>query len=227
MPFFYPSSSTAELPPLPVSSRGPGASGRGTREVVREQCQQVAERHAHLQGLRIVPLGLLFLVSAVWRAGYLPWPAAVHTARVTFFAALVVAVGVSFPIRAAYWRHSGRPRVRRHRTGAMTLILVTAAFLLSTALPSTPRSPSMPALVVGLALIYPAMFVGGRRWHYLPLAAAWGLFALLRTFGVSFHVREVTLDLLIAISVIVAGLGDHRLWRRTYTSRQDADAPLS
>jgi hypothetical protein len=33
----------------------------------------VTEHHPSLEGLRVVPLGVPFLTSAAWRAGWLAW----------------------------------------------------------------------------------------------------------------------------------------------------------
>jgi hypothetical protein len=183
----------------------------------------VVERYPHLQGLRLVPLGVLFLISAAWRAGFLsaviPSDRAAHF---WFFSGLAIAVAVSFPIRRSYRRRFGRPpRPERTRTGVVTLTMVTGAFVLTLAVPHLPGSVSLPALAIALALTYPGLSGGGLRWHYLPLAAGWFIFAWLPHLGLSRHVREVGLDVLIAVSLIVAGLGDDRILRRAMAAPRE------
>jgi hypothetical protein len=62
------------------------------------------------------------------------------------------------------------------------------------------------------------MTLGRLRWHYLPIAAAWFVFATLPPLGVSVHSRDVVFDLLIGLSLVVAGIGDHRMLCRTFVA---------
>ena len=81
----------------------------------------VADHYDNLQGLRIVPLGIPFLLSAAYRAGWFDWVAlSDKVARYVFFGELAVAVAVSYVIRAAYRRRFGM--VLPSRRGAWTLL---------------------------------------------------------------------------------------------------------
>jgi hypothetical protein len=99
--------------------------------------------------------------------------------------------------------------------------MVTGAFLLALALPRPPGSVSLPALVIAIGLAYPALSGAGLRWHYYLIAAGWLAFAFVPRLNLSAHARDVGLDLLIGVSLIVAGIGDDRLIRRTLTPRKE------
>jgi uncharacterized membrane protein YhaH (DUF805 family) len=137
---------------------------------------------------------------------------------VRFIAGLLIAIAGSFPIRRCYWRRFGYERSRRRWRGALMLTGVSGVLLVTVALQPAAASVSLPAMVIGLALVHPALSSDGRRWHYLPLAAAWCLFACLPLVHVAVHVRDVGLDLLIGLSLIVSGLGDHWQLRRAFAA---------
>ena len=183
-----------------------------------ERLSYVTRRYAHLQGLRLVPLGIPFLASAAWRDGQLRWVPGTSGEGPTywfvglFLAALVVASAMTL----YYRRRFGTVHQERGLRGPLLLsgfLLVFAlSFWLQTILPA---AVSWPAIVIGTALAYIGMSGGHPRTHYLALAAVCLVFATLGTFGVPFHVRDVLLDDLIGIGLIVVGIGDHLLLRRT------------
>ena len=70
------------------------------------------------------------------------------------------------------------------------------------------RGPGTAAACIGISGGHP-------RTHYLALAAVCLIFATLGTSGVPIHARDVLLDDLIGIGLIVVGIGDHLLLRRT------------
>src|SRR5262245_15779388 len=69
----------------------------------------VTSRYPQLQGLRLVPLAVVFLLSACWRAGLLRLPGD-HThygPEVWFSSGVAIAVMLAYLARAWYARHVG------------------------------------------------------------------------------------------------------------------------
>jgi hypothetical protein len=85
-------------------------------------------------------------------------------------------------------------------------------------------SISLPAIVVACGIGYMGLVGGESRPHYLALAVLWCVFASLPAFGVPFAVRDVLLDQLTAIGLIVIGVGDHVMLRRTLQPVSHVDA---
>jgi hypothetical protein len=179
--------------------------------------QHLTELYAHLQGLRLVPLALCFLGSALWRAGFLTWLPGIagKGAQAWFLAGLGLSLIGSFPIGALYTRSVGATRPRLARTGAVTLATCFACFLVLTTLPPNSWSVSVPVVFVALTLVYVGLANRAFRPHYLGIAMAWFAFAIAPLIGVPGTARDVALDLLIALSLLVAGVGDHVVLRRT------------
>src|ERR1700730_3478985 len=96
----------------------------------------VTEHYAHLQGLRIVPLGVCFLGSGAWRAGLLGWVPGIagRGARAWLAASVAIALGVSRVIGARY-RRQGVVRAPATATGAVTLATCFVSFVLVGRLP--------------------------------------------------------------------------------------------
>lgn len=176
----------------------------------------VTERFPHLQGLRFVPLGIPFLISALWRDGYLEWvPGTTGAgARLWFLALLALAVGCSFLAKAHYQRLFGDVTPAINVTTALAASVFAGLLLVAVALQND-TVVSVPALVVALALGYVAVAGGQLRWHYIAVAGLVAVFAMLGLVGVPAQTRSVLFDLLIAIGFVVIGIGDHLLLRRT------------
>lgn len=184
--------------------------------------QFVTQQYSHLQGLRLVPLGVPFLVSAGWRAGWLrwvPWIEAIEAERgrgatFWFFAMLAVAVAVSFVIRRWYARRYGEVRLGLSENGAVSLLTFAACWAVVIWCQMRVVPPvSLPVLYVAAVIgsIGATRVRGGA--HYLAVSAACVAYAALQPLGVGVPVREVLLDVLIGAGLIVAGLGDHRVLR--------------
>jgi hypothetical protein len=176
----------------------------------------IAEHYAQLQGLRIVPVGVCFLVSAAWRAGILSWvPAAQgRGARVWFLGLLAVAIVISEGVKRWYARQMGAAPVRPSRSGAATLVMSSVACGALASLPDNPWHVS-PAvlLLVGILAVLGCVEHGLRR-HYLWVALAWLGFAMMPAFDVAPGVRGVVADALIGLALIVGGVGDHAVLQR-------------
>jgi hypothetical protein len=176
-----------------------------------ERVRWVIRHLAQLQGLRLIPLGVVFVASAAWRAGLQGWlPSGIST-RTAFMVGLAGAVATSFSIQRWYQRHFGLARPRSSWRDMTGLLLLTAGLIASTSIGEHLRAVSLPGLFVGFALLSTLIASEGRRWHYGPVAASWFLFSIAAPMTLGPSTRDVLLDGLIGLSVIVCGLGDHRL----------------
>jgi hypothetical protein len=177
----------------------------------------LTEHYAQLQGLRLVPLGLVFIGVAVWHGGGLRWlpgsaQGGIHSWFVVAFAAAIVA---AYVIGARYRRRFGSIRLRPFAGGPWHLGVLVALGL-GLALQDTFRWPlSLPLLVVGAALGYIGVVRQGLRRHYLWIAAACVLFSNISNFGLPVRTQQVMFDLLIAGGLIAAGIGDHLVLIKT------------
>jgi len=178
----------------------------------------VTERYPHLQGLRLVPLGLPFLVSAAWRNGRLSSVPGTSGsgAGLWFMGLLLVGLMGSVALRTYYRARFGSVQPVRTFTGPLAALLFAGMFLCSLWTQDTfSPSISLPASAVGLGLGYVVVSGDQVRTHYIALAALCVAFATLGSFGVSVPARDVLFDELVATGLIGAGIGDHCLLRRT------------
>jgi hypothetical protein len=179
----------------------------------------VTGHYAHLQGLRLLPLSVPFLLAAAERiAGRSVVPAGV-------WALLVIAsLAAPFRIGQYYARRFGQAPAPRWRSGMLTLVASCAAFLWFEWLRET-LSPSIswPLLFVAVVLARLGLVAGRLRVHYLWIAAAVTVFAVLPRASTSEDARAVAGYLLIGGSLAVAAIGDDRVLRRALASgRQDS-----
>src|SRR2546423_630565 len=86
--------------------------------------------YPRLQGLRLVPLGAVFLASAAWRLGWIDLPGGFARARWWFVLALAAAVGASFLMKAAYERRFGRVDLAVWDSGVVGWMILSGAFLI-------------------------------------------------------------------------------------------------
>jgi len=178
----------------------------------------VTERYPHLQGLRLVPLGIPFLLSALWRNGQLPGVPGTtgYGAGYWFIGLLVVALAASSLVGRYYARHFGSVESERAKSDLLGSVGFLAIFFAAVWTQDQLASgPSIPALVIALALGYLGISGGGFRSHYFAVAILTLLFATLGPLGVPMQIREVLLDHLIGFGVIFVGIGDHLLLRGT------------
>jgi len=190
----------------------------------RQTVRYITTHYARLQGLRLVPLGVVFLLSAAWRGGWLAWwPGAQGRGATGWFLALVAcAVVISFPIRAWYERQFGTVRARLRDSGALPLVAFAALVGLATwyQLLFAPVLV-LPVLIVGLILAMNGWRDLTVRPHYIAVGLAWALYACAQLLGVPGYARGVLFDFLIGAGLIVAGLGDHRALVSALTSAED------
>lgn len=176
-----------------------------------DRVRYVTEHYDQLQGLRLIPLSVSFLVSALWR---LSTPTSAVTSRMWFLGLFTTALAASYPIRAYYRRHFGDVRTPPHRSGALTLVSCSVALLWLVWVQDRMQWPvSLPMVVVAVLLTRLGLVAHRLRMHYLFVAGACLACAALGPLGVGVHVRDITFDLLTGGGLLVAGLGDDHVLR--------------
>jgi hypothetical protein len=187
----------------------------------------VTARYHHLQGLRLIPLALLFLISAAWRDGLLRWVpgTAGEGARVWFLGLGVTALALSIAAGRYYRRRFGNVQPAAPFAGAFSFSVFAALLVLAFTYPDSADSLiPVPTLILAIAIGYAGLSGGRIRPHYLAVALLVAIFACLGVFSVPFHTRDVLLDQLTGVSLIVIGVGDHLLLRRTLVPVSHVDA---
>lgn len=184
-----------------------------------QQIRYVTQRYRHLQGLRLIPLAVPFLASAAWRAGYLGWAPGTagrgpeHWVAIIFLLSLVAAIAFG----PYYQRQFGAVQPQWRIRGPLTLVGSVGALALAMWLQSRqPAAISLPLLVIAASVGYVGVLDGLTRPHYLAVSASCLSLAMLGA-GVAPHTRVVLLDAATGTGLIVVGLGDHLVIRRTLT----------
>lgn len=178
----------------------------------------VTERYPHLQGLRLVPLGVPFLVSAAWRSGsFADVPAFLGIPpRYLFLALFATALAMSGLAGRYYRRQFGTVQPQGGVRRAAGVLVFLAAFVAAVwAQDVFALVVALPAVLVAVALAWLGFAGGHVRVHYLVLAALCLVFASLGALGVPIDTRDALLDNLIGLGLIIIGLGDHLLLRRS------------
>ena len=175
------------------------------------QVRWVIGHYSQLQGWRLVPLGLVFLASGAWRGGLRGWLPHQVSGRTALAVGIATALALSFPIKRWYRRTFGGARSDSAWRDTAGLFVITAGFIICTVVADRVRMVSIPALFVGCALLSTFIASDGRRWHYAVVASSWLLFSIAPATRLDLSIRATLLDALIGGSLIVCGLGDHRL----------------
>lgn len=191
----------------------------------------VTENYAQLQGLRLVPLGVfLGLCALVDGAGLLDRaghphgiPAEIVT-RMGFAGVLAFLLVLAAPVYYHYRYGAIDPRDRRVRNSWITAAVI--GFLVLARVDRHLQWPvSLQLLLVSVALFVTVWHDGWIRRHYLAPAIAWLVASLLPALDV------FRMDVLLGLgglTLIVCGLGDHRLLTRTLAApRIDDDDACS
>ena len=177
----------------------------------------VTERYEQLQGLRLVPLGIPFLLSSAWRSGrlaWVPWTTGIG-ARMWFVMLVASALALSLLAKTYYERRFGDVQSAVRLKALLAAFVFTSLFIVSASLgPDVQTVVSIPAVIVALGLGYVGMTGGVLRPHYLTMAVGVGMFALLGPLGIPLHAREILWDQLIGVGFVLIGAGDHLLLRR-------------
>ena len=182
-----------------------------------QRLRYVTQRYPDLQGLRLIPLAVPFLMSAAWRAGYLRWVPGTtgrgpqHWFAIVFVVALVGATALGSYYRRRFGVVQPLSRIR----GLFTALTSLAAFAFAIWLQSKqPHTLSLPLLVIAASIGYAGVLDGLPRTHYLAVSASCLALGMLCA-GTAPQTRVVLRDALTGIGLIVIGLGDHLLIRRT------------
>lgn len=196
-----------------------------------DRVRYVTQRYAQLQGLRLLPLAAVFLISALWRSGWFGpsltdgslGSVGPQSAAIWFVAALAGAVILSFVIRAWYTKRFGFVSQSMLHSGVLQLTALSIGFVLAVWTQEQWHWPlSVPAVFIGAVLLYVGVAYRATRRHYVAAAFVWFAVVTLGTFGLSDAARDAVLDLAIALGLLIAGLGDHRLLQQTLQRPREA-----
>ena len=147
-----------------------------------DRLRYVTQRYPQLQGLRLLPLAALFLLSAAWRAGWVHLPG--NAAR-WFLAGLAVAIAASYPLRAWYAARFGTVSQRLTDSSLLPIVAVGACLPLARATQDdTQLAFSLPAALIAAAMAGVGLAHYPLRRHYLAAAAVVFGWALVRAVGV-------------------------------------------
>ena len=190
-----------------------------------ERLRYVTARYPQLQGLRLVPLAIVFLLAAAWRAGLLHLPAddTPTGAQWWFVGGLALAVILSYVIRHWYLRMFGSVGQHRGRSGALPIL---GTFLLgcgALALQGVMHwHLSVPIMAVGIVMFAIGVHHFRLRGHYVAAAVLLCAYALLPRMNPAPDVSAAALDAVIGIAILIAGIGDHQLIAETLQSPEAA-----
>ena len=178
----------------------------------------VTARYPQLQGARLIPLSLVFLVSALWRAGamHLPGDRMTYGAEAWFFGGLAAAVAVSYGIRQWYARRLGCVGQHPTRSAAIPILgsAILAAFAVSLQGRLHVHVPLAP-VAVGTVLLAIGLSHPKFRGHYVAAAAALLGYSALPLFSANAVALDAAFDAAIGVVLLIAGVGDHLLLTRT------------
>ncbi|MBX3056645.1 MAG: hypothetical protein KF770_09250 [Anaerolineae bacterium] len=192
----------------------------------RQELQQIAwitRNYDHLQGLRQLPFGLMFLFIAIDKAGW--WPRFSIWQPLSGLAVLGLCAAAYWWIGRYYARTLGQVEPlpgHGRRTGLAAAIFLVLFYIAGAVEISRSWPFSASGLVIAGGLIVYYWQNGRYRPHYLILAALMALVSLLPLTGalppeqVHFFGPEAVIGaLLFALITIAGGLVDHWLLIRT------------
>lgn len=188
--------------------------------------QFVTGNFYQLQGLRLIPFGMLCLARAASMRGLFDWlpglpvrrPSDLGNAWIVVFWCVVI--GVAWAIEDRYRGRFGtvaqHPRTRRNAYIALAIV----AFFIGLALDVAVGFPvRLGQLSIAGALLGVVYADGYFRRHYLASAIAWMIVAILPLFDVSPKDVQFASMLCAGVTLMVCGVGDHLLLVNTFTPR--------
>lgn len=188
-----------------------------------ERIRRVTQYYDQLQGLRQVPFGILFLLMAVWKAGWWPWFGQWQPLSGLFFIGLAL---IAFGWVGRYYRRTfGQVRQleQNNRLNTVLGILFMLVLWLGGLAEYEWQWPvsATGLLLAGFLAVY-YFQTGHFRTHFLWLAALLAAVSLLPLVGL-LQAEQVYLwgpDSAVGVAVfgliiLVGGLVDHWLLRRT------------
>jgi len=183
----------------------------------RGQLETAAAKYWYLRGLFLIPLGAMFVLSALgnWQVGPLRHAWA--------FLILAVVIGASWiPINRYYNDNYGRisPSTSLHVRGAIALVIGVAAILAGSSLlrSHAPWSLDLPvnaiAVCFAIAMLASYGFGVGLHKHHV---AIWGALLIAGALPVWNGSDPSNIGFLLAgIAVAISGALDHRLFVQTF-----------
>ncbi len=189
-----------------------------------DRLRYVTSRYPQLQGARLVPLSLVFLASALWRAGgfQLPGDRTTYGAEAWFFGGVGAAIVASYVIRRWYVRSLGSVGQRATRSAAIPILGTCILAALATLLQGTLHwHLSLPVATVAVVLFAIGASHYGYRAHYVVAAAVLLMYSVLPLFSLGLLALSAAFDAVIGIALLIAGLGDHLLLTRTLRPPQE------
>jgi len=140
-----------------------------------------------------------------------------------FIAGLTGAVALSFVIRAWYTKTFGFSSQPMRHSGVLPLSGLAIGFVVAVWLQEQWHWPvSVPVLFIAAVLLSMGVSDRATRKHYIAAAIVWLAIVSLGTFGPSDAARDAAPDLAIALALIIAGVGDHRLLLRNLNRPAEA-----
>jgi hypothetical protein len=181
----------------------------------------VAEHYEQLQGLRLLPLSVPFLLSSFSRmaASTRATPLTPLRSGAGWSLLLIAALAASTLIGRYYSRQFGQTHPFRWRSVLQIAAGTALFFALEWLQEIRPFPIPLPILFIAIVLARIGIAAGWLRRHYLWIAAACALFGLLPVLGVSLDMRAAALDALIGGGLAVAAIGDHRVLRSVMGAR--------
>jgi hypothetical protein len=186
--------------------------------MTHDKIQFVTANFSQLQGLRLIPLGLYLLAVAASGAGWLFWlPGGSSHAQERWLGAAFCVALVSAVVAGAYYRSRYGSLDQCGRTHRNWLIAAAVAVFIGAA-QLDHRFHGMIALAplwAATALVLVVRADGWLRRHFLLAAAPWFAIAWVPPLHADGGTRLVTYAVAGALSLIICGLGDHRLIAKT------------
>jgi hypothetical protein len=194
-----------------------------------EQIRRVTKYYDQLQGLRQVPFGVLFLLMAVWKAGWWPWFD--KWQPLSGFLFIGLAMLAFWGIGSYYERTFGKVRQSansRRNGNILAFTFLVGLYLMGFAEYEWRWPVSGTGLFTAVALIAYYFQTGSFRLQYLVLAGLMAVVSLLPLFDLLpaeqlylWGERGVVGVALFGILWLVSGLVDH--WLLIRALRHDAD----
>lgn len=178
--------------------------------------QDVAGNYSQLQGLRIIPFGLFFLANALYGEQMMEGPVFIAT----FMAALILFAWIGLYYKRTFGRV--RRRLRHHvRDGLAVAFFLIAIFLGVWAEIRFGLPISTFWLTFSGLFLYLYFCSGGRRRHYLAVAAGGALLSLLPALGLVtpedfFGPGKFLGNLALGGTYILVGIIDHLYLVRSF-----------
>ncbi len=186
--------------------------------MAHDRIQFVTANFSQLQGLRVIPLGMYLLAVAASAAGWLFWlPGASPHAQGRWLGAAFCVALVSAVVASAYYRCRYGSLAQFGRARRNWLIAATVAVFIGAAqVDQRLHGPiALAPLWAAAALALVVRADGWLRAHFLLAAAPWFAIAWVPPLHADGATRVVTYAVAGALSLIVCGIGDHRLISKT------------